>query len=60
MHQQADLLGRGLFYLVLSEYADQSHNFTNLVFVTSSLLFSFERTLSWPFAKIKGDQLIQI
>ena len=30
----------GFFHLTLSEYANQSHNLTNLVFVTSSLLFS--------------------
>ena len=57
LHQQADLLGRVLFYLVLSEYANQSHKFTNLVIVTSSLFFSIKRTLSWPF--LKGDQLIK-
>ena len=33
-------LASGHFHLVLSGYANQSHNFTNLVSVTSSLLFS--------------------
>ena len=37
--------------LVLTEYANQSHNFTNLIFVTSSLLFSIvqngRKKLSW-------------
>ena len=34
------ILERGLFHLVLSGYSNLSHNFTNLVFLTSSLLFS--------------------
>ena len=37
--------------LVLTEYANQSHNFPNLIFVTSSLLFSIVQNggkkLSW-------------
>ena len=30
----------GILHFVLTGYANLSHNFTNLVFVTSSLLFS--------------------
>ena len=30
----------GILYFVLTGYPNLSHNFTNLVFVTSSLLFS--------------------
>ena len=37
--------------LILTEYANQSHNFINLIFVTSSLLFSIVQNggkkLSW-------------
>ena len=38
---------RGLFRFVLSGNASPSHNFTNLVSVTSSLLFSIQQSL--PF-----------
>ena len=40
-HQQADVcLPGSIFHLVLSRCANQSHDFTNLVFVMSSFLFS--------------------
>ena len=34
------ILARRLFYLAISEYANQSHNFTNLNFCDVTLLFS--------------------
>ena len=34
------VLARGLFYLVLSEYTNRSHNFKNLNFCDVTLLFS--------------------
>ena len=39
-HQQADFYPGSIFHLVLSGCANQSHDFTNLVFVMSSFLFS--------------------
>ena len=40
LHKQADFWQVNIFHLVLAGYASHSHNFTELVFVMSSLLFS--------------------
>ena len=34
----------GLLDIVLSEYPDKSHNFTNFIFMTSSLLYSISNS----------------
>ena len=45
------------FRLVLFGYANQSHNFTNLVFVKLSLLFSVARWHSWGWTFRGGNFL---
>ena len=40
LHQQADFWQVNIFHLVLSGYANLFHNFINLFYVMSSLLFS--------------------
>ena len=44
LHQQADCWQGGFFHVVLSEYANQAHNFTNLGFCDLTLLFSKGRS----------------
>jgi len=44
LHQQADCWQGGFFHVVLSEYPNQSHNFTNLNFCHLTLLFSKGRS----------------
>ena len=50
---------RGLFLFVLSGNASLSHNFTNLVFVTSSLPF-FINTLEANVTKMKVQEFVSV
>ena len=53
--EQADFWQVNIFHLVaLSGYANQSHDFTNLVFVTSSLFFSINLVLKSLIPKPKA------
>ena len=47
----------GILHFVLSGYANLSYNFTNLVFVTSSLLFSVGVELSNDLLVTSADAL---
>ena len=39
LHQQSDCWKEGFFHLVISEYANKSHNFTNLNFCDVTIPF---------------------